>query len=59
MSASQPEIQVVADELLKILGVRIHNGSLTIHFAEGRAETVQVNTVPWRREREPSLQRRT
>ncbi len=45
MSASQREIQDVADELLELLQVRLDAGQIVIHYGEARVQKVEINTV--------------
>jgi hypothetical protein len=45
MSGSVHEVQVLADQILELLGVRIPCGQLVIHFADGRVQRCETNTV--------------
>ena len=45
MNPSRQEVQVLADQLLELLGVRIRAGQLVIHFSDGIVQRVEANTV--------------
>lgn len=45
MSCSLPEVQEVADQLLKLLDVRIPCGQMVIHFNDYHVQRVETNTV--------------
>lgn len=44
-AAGTGELQVLADDILMLLGVRMQAGQLVIHFSEGRVQKVETNTV--------------
>ncbi len=39
------KVQACVDAILRMLGVRIASGQMVIHFAEGRVQKVETNTV--------------
>lgn len=45
MSASVGEVQLLADQILELLGVRIRAGQLVIHFNDGVVQRCETNTV--------------
>jgi hypothetical protein len=45
MSASLQEIQVLADQLLELLGTRMRSGQIVIHVNDGFVQRVETNTV--------------
>lgn len=45
MSASTAEVQVLADQILELLGVRIRAGQLVVHFNDGVVQRCETNTV--------------
>lgn len=54
MSASVGEVQVLADQILELLGVRIRAGQLVIHFNDGIVQRCETNTVHRARRVEPA-----
>lgn len=45
MAASREEIQVLADQILEALGLRIRAGTLTIYFNDNVVQRVEAGTV--------------
>ena len=44
-AASTGDLQVLADEILLLLGVRMQAGQIVIHVSDGRVQKVETNTV--------------
>ena len=45
MACSVAEVQEFADQILALLGSRIRNGQLVVHFADGVVQRCEVHTV--------------
>jgi len=45
MSASLPEIQELADEILARLGTRMRTGQIVIHLNDGFVQRVETNVI--------------